>query len=741
MNTIIQLIDPSITYALGWTIIHSLWQASLIALLMSVLHRFSHSKKATYRYTISVWSMVTVFVASVATFILYYSTPSGAAELLVNNQIAPLELAAVTETSTFGGLQEFFIRNIETINLIWGIGVIVFLVRFIFSYLYTKYLKHTALFSENSGLEKALARITEKLAIQRTVRIAESALVKVPLVIGHVKPIILFPVGIINMLSTSEVEAIITHELAHIKRYDYLTNIVLTLLEILFYFHPAVWWISANVKAERENCCDDYALSHDIDKVTYAKALVKLEEIKSLGAPALAIPFSSKKHQLMNRIKRIMNMPQTQNDIKEKSIATILLFSIILLFSYQANSEPAAQLDNADTEKETTETTTRIVGDEEMVLKVTKGNLESLTVDDKEVEEDVVTKIAEAIAKKNAKEESTFTITLKESPILEIINDEVKIMGQAGVYYESEDDFSSKQIMTDTVPKNKSDVTSMMIIENGKKIEVTQKNGEITALKIDDKVIPKSEYYKYEDEINANSRLYLSRDGDEHNADNRFYLFRDSDDIFKELNQDSLSKNFGLLFDGENWREFGGNIEQFLNGDVMEELRELENLRFNFEFLDDFEDIKGLRRLEDLDEWEDAKDVFEELEIEIDSSFGKMQLRLGNPDFHQRFHFFDGFGEDEVEIFTERGSDYKKGTVVDRMGKMLNKDGLLKEYKSNEIELTGKHLKINGEKMPNAIFEKYKNIYQESTGAPLTKKSKMIFSVDGKPSKRKVRNF
>ena len=72
---------------------------------------------------------------------------------------------------------------------------------------------------------------------------------------------------------------------------------------------------------------------------------------------------------------------------------------------------------------------------------------------------------------------------------------------------------------------------------------------------------------------------------------------------------------------------------------------------------------------------------------------------------------------------------------------MLNKDGLLKEYKSNKIEITGKHLKINGEKMPKAIFEKYKNIYQESTGAPLTKKSKMVFDVEGKPSKRKVRTF
>ena len=104
------------------------------------------------------------------------------------------------------------------------------------------------------------------------------------------------------------------------------------------------------------------------------------------------------------------------------------------------------------------------------------------------------------------------------------------------------------------------------------------------------------------------------------------------------------------------------------------------------------------------------------------------------------FDGFEFFNDDNIQIRDNEelfGSD----TVVDKIGNALNRDGLLKEYKNNKIELSGKHLKINGEKMPKALFNKYKNIYQEETGAPLTKKSKMIFDVEGKPSKRKVRAF
>ncbi len=726
MNFLLQLIDPSITYALGWTIIHSLWQASLIALLMSVIHRIASSKNAIFKYGVAVISMAAVFVVSALTFAYYYSSPSTTIEALGTVGLAQLQIGEVNNGSTFSNIQAFFVQNMDQINMIWAIGVILFLVRFVFSYLYTKYLRSTAIFSKSRELEQALATIKKNLLIDKTIKIAESAKINVPIVVGHIKPLILFPIGIVNMLSTEEVEAIITHELAHIKRYDYLTNILLTLIEILFYFHPAVWWISANVKAERENCCDDFALSQDIDKVVYAKALVKLEEMKSFSAPALAMPFSSKKHQLINRIKRIMNMPQTQNDIKEKSIATILLLSIVLLFSNQANSESTEH--DSFVENEEVLDTSRIVGNDEMILKVKDGKFESLIVDSKEQDNEFVDQIASTMDR-NAKDDDSYTVTIKESPVLEIVYDKVHIKGQGGVVYESDD----VSIKGDTLPwkSNKSSVTITQ--HDGKTVEVEKENGQITKLKIDGKVIPKSDYGEYEREIES--------------TENSFHFDEDVN-IFEHFDGNDFSKSFGLLFDGEEWREFGGNMNQLFDEDMMERLREMEGLRFNFKNFEDLHELKGLEKLHELRglgnlrELENLNELFEEMGIQIDSSFRGMNFDFDDFDGFDRFEFFDNFGDnDDIRIYRDDRSGYRNGTVVDKIGSMLNKDGLLKEYKSNKIEITGKHLKINGEKMPKAIFEKYKNIYQESTGAPLTKKSKMVFDVEGKPSKRKVKTF
>jgi len=709
--------------------------------LASFAYCLGNVNTSAFRYGISVFSMIAVLMVSVVTFAYYYVSPSPTPEILAGLELTQVQINEVSEKSALGGLQSFFTRNLDQINLIWGIGVILFLIRFIFSYAYTKYLKNSAIFSDSSRLKPVLARIQKSLLIEKTIEIAESAKVNVPVVVGHIKPIILFPLGMVNMLSIAEVEAIITHELAHIKRYDYITNILLTLIEILFYFHPAVWWISANVKSERENCCDDFALSHNIDKVVYAKALVKLEEMKSMSIPALAMPFSSKKHQLINRIKRIMNMQQTQSDFKEKSIATILLLSLVVLFSNQANSESTQT--NSFEEIKVLPAPTKITGNDEMILKVKDGKLESLTVDNEVQENESVDQVASTF-EKNTKDNESYTLTIKESPVLEIVDDKVNIKGHGGVYYESNDNYSPS-IKVDTLPQSGSRSSSVITTENGKTIEVERENGEITKLKIDGKLIPKSEYDNYQEELESTENIYeFERDGN----------------FFKHFDRDDFSKSFGLLFDGEQWREFGGNMNQFFDEEVLEKLKEMEGMRFNFDFknLEDMEGLKGLEKLhelrgleklhelEGLEELENLQELFEELGMRMDTAFGDMHFNfdnLDNFDGLDGFKYYYNFDNDDEDnpFFKDYRSDYKSGTVVDKIGKMLNKDGLLKEYKSNKVEITGKHLKINGEKMPKAIFEKYKNIYQETTGAPLTKKSKMVFDVEGKPSKRKVRTF
>ena len=125
-----------------------------------------------------------------------------------------------------------------------------------------------------------VARLTRRLHIGRAVRLLESTLVDVPTVIGWLKPVVLLPASALAGLSPHQLEAILAHELAHIRRHDYLVNLLQTLVETLLFYHPAVWWLSRRIRAERENCCDDLAVSLCGDPVAYAAALAELEGLR-----------------------------------------------------------------------------------------------------------------------------------------------------------------------------------------------------------------------------------------------------------------------------------------------------------------------------------------------------------------------------------------------------------------------------------------------------------------------------
>jgi len=175
---------------------------------------------------------------------------------------------------------------------------------------------------------------------QQLLQVMESALVKVPILLGHLKPLILIPVGTINLLSEEEVEAILAHELAHIIRRDFSLNIFFTLVEILFYYHPGVWLMAATIRSERENCCDDLALFLCKKPLAYARALYKLEAAhQEARLPGLALSFSSKKKQLLHRVRRILNQPQNKSNIMEKLVTTTLLFLTITILSVGAKMD------------------------------------------------------------------------------------------------------------------------------------------------------------------------------------------------------------------------------------------------------------------------------------------------------------------------------------------------------------------------------------------------------------------
>ena len=135
------------------------------------------------------------------------------------------------------------------------------------------HIKRTKVLSAGIYWDNKIGELSDQLGIKRTVQIMQSGIAKLPMVLGHFKPVILIPIGLLTALSTEEVESILVHELAHIHRRDYLVNLLQNLMEIVFFFNPAVLWVSALIKAERENCCDDIVVAQTSSKVSYIKAL------------------------------------------------------------------------------------------------------------------------------------------------------------------------------------------------------------------------------------------------------------------------------------------------------------------------------------------------------------------------------------------------------------------------------------------------------------------------------------
>ena len=145
--------------------------------------------------------------------------------------------------------------------------------------------------------------------IRRVVVLLESARVEVPMVVGWLRPAILVPVAALSGLAVPELEAILAHELAHIRRHDYLVNILQCVVETLVFYHPATWWISGVIRREREHCCDDIAVAACRDRLTYARALATME---GLRAPAFSLSPAANGGILLARVRRILE-PQEES--------------------------------------------------------------------------------------------------------------------------------------------------------------------------------------------------------------------------------------------------------------------------------------------------------------------------------------------------------------------------------------------------------------------------------------------
>jgi beta-lactamase regulating signal transducer with metallopeptidase domain len=328
--------------SLGWALLHSLWQSFVVLAVITVLFRFVSGRNAMLRYLIATGGLLLVLITAVCTFVyLLLSTQTHSAGEVAKFSHA---LHAEQTTAADAGLLEQLISSIESnIHLMtacWMIGTFFFALRLAGSWWYVSSLK-TQSTEINGYWREQLLTMARQFGIQFTPTLAESARITAPVVIGYLKPVILLPVGMISGLSSEQIEAILLHELTHIKRHDYLINILQSLIETLLFFNPFVWMISSIIRREREHCCDDAVILHSNPK-TYAFALAQLEEIR-LHRSGLALSLAENKNQLLNRIKRIMEKSVKNYSSREKMIPVLLLITGLICASWISlqSQEPA----------------------------------------------------------------------------------------------------------------------------------------------------------------------------------------------------------------------------------------------------------------------------------------------------------------------------------------------------------------------------------------------------------------
>lgn len=301
MNLILELVRHPAASRWGEVLLHFLWQGTVVAALLAVvLARLRHAT-ATTRYQLACAAMGLMAVLPLATWLIldgssWLPSTHGSAGS-VTRGISPSDAAPELAAEAFN------LPWRGSVMLVWILGAVGFGVRLIGGWWQARRLTERNVVPLGEPWAARLRELARRLEVSRPVRLLESGVVSAPLVLGWLRPVILMPVGLVTSLTPGEVDAILAHELAHLRRHDYLVNLGQRVIEALLFYHLAVWWVSERIRAERENCCDDLAAQAVGDGRVVARALVALAE-REVGIPALALAADG--GALGERVRRLL---------------------------------------------------------------------------------------------------------------------------------------------------------------------------------------------------------------------------------------------------------------------------------------------------------------------------------------------------------------------------------------------------------------------------------------------------
>lgn len=352
--------------ALCRTLLHSLWQGVILAALAGIIMLATRSRKAASRYYLLVGALALFTGGAAVTFVwewLALQPVQGAAAgvaTLEQLRIANTVVAAPSANALTQQLFQYLNAHAQQVVLIWFLFICIKSIRMLTGLYEVRMLRTQQTIAPDARWSARIQDLSRQLRISRPVRLLESALAKAPMVLGHLKPLILVPAGLLSSLTPEAIEAILLHELAHIRRRDYLVNLLQSFVEILFFFNPAVTWICALLKAERENCCDDLVMQYTQSKTVYIQALVSCQEY---GHPELAMALPGSRNTLLARVTRMISNHNHSLNVLEKTLLSVCLVGaglLLLAFPGKAARRTVKTITSTTTfDHQTTVTATR----------------------------------------------------------------------------------------------------------------------------------------------------------------------------------------------------------------------------------------------------------------------------------------------------------------------------------------------------------------------------------------------
>jgi bla regulator protein blaR1 len=331
MNGFATLQQP-IMQALGMAVLQSLWQGILLYCLMRITLSFVPERKSGARYSIAYATLTLMFAGFLFSFFSEWQLVSQAGAATITPYSGGVQRSAYTALLAWNHFISFrytglFSQYMPFIAACYALGVTLLCGKMIWSVTQAQYLRKHVMLPE-SLVQQRFMELKQQSGIRRNVLLRYSDKVNVPVMLGYLKPLILVPLSLVNRLDPQQMEAVLLHELAHIKRNDYLWNFLQMIMETLLFFNPATWLVSRSIRLEREHRCDDYVLGITKTPLPYAHALLLLEENRISLSSAVMAASGHNRNSLLHRIKRITSMTKEMKNT-QRTLATITVVVLI----------------------------------------------------------------------------------------------------------------------------------------------------------------------------------------------------------------------------------------------------------------------------------------------------------------------------------------------------------------------------------------------------------------------------